>query len=1116
MNGLNQKEKTRSYFKKIFNNYRSRKAKHFLFSKSLLLFLFNFIYLSVLIIAESIWYFNPIAKTILVLPFVGNIILVYIFIIFFRIRNINSKICSNELILEKIGNKFPDVKDKLINVFQLSFNNDELSEYAVRKFEKKHSAEYFFNCYTRKISQNSKIQFIISFIILFVSIMIFANSFNRLVHFRKKYLPPNPYYVNVLTGNENVYAFDSLEINVNHNIPAHFPLYLNKITLGKTEKIDFTSRNDSIINFRFDRVRDDFRYVIEVHRPNIFYPWKMFCSDTFSVKIDNRPEVRKLNFSIIPPLYSKLPREFYNANIDMISALKGSQISIFSELSDSVGEAVVIHNDWKKDFKIDGKNAFLKFSLMDYGEYKFDFSNIDSIKINEPLIYKFKILSDKFPILQVFHPKQEIILTENFTIPFKVRIKDDFGFNNFLISYKIIKNFSNESVQSKIYNINFEEDIADQLVVDVWEINEFLSPGDIIQYSFVLSDNDVVSGPKIVTSKLFTARFPTLSEMFEQTHVQENAIEQNILKNYEKTKELIKEIEKIKIDFLKEGKIDWENKSQLEEVLKDQKEINEKLEQAKKQLEKHQEFLKENKLFEDKILDKYEKLQKIFDELMNDELFEMIKKMQEKIDRNDDSNMEQILQDFENQQKNFEQALDRTLGIFEEIRKEQRLSEISQQLKEALKQQEKILEENNKKSSDELATREKTLFEVTKNIESFVEESKKEFDNEFKKLLEKLAEEMKNSEVSEKMGESSKQYSNSQKSEGNKSAEQAKKELQKLIDSFEKQKNGYMQKKKNEIINDFQKIFIQTILASKMQEQLNIDVKKINRYSAHLNTFSSKQFTVFEKIKSINRSLIELAKKTFFIDKAIVGELRLAFLNTNEALKHIENGAIYSAKKPMKENLGALNRLGYLLQKTTDSMKGSKSGTGFEQYLKQLQNMAGKQKGLNSSMPQLGMSGKPSSMMDKMGRMAGQQQAIRKSLKQLQQEMEGSGNNPLGNLEKIADDMEKVINEMRKNRVSRNTIMRQRKIHQRLLDASKSMRKRDKTKKRESITGKQLERISPFNLPENLGNKESIIREIREQLKDANISVEDKKEMETYLELLRNVVTEKDKISLEE
>ncbi|MEA1986765.1 MAG: hypothetical protein U9N76_04680, partial [Candidatus Marinimicrobia bacterium] len=530
----------------------------------------------------------------------------------------------------------------------------------------------------------------------------------------------------------------------------------------------------------------------------------------------------------------------------------------------------------------------------------------------------------------------------------------------------------------------------------------------------------------------------------------------------------------------------------------------EKLDELKEGLDEHKKFLEKNKLFDDEILDKYEKLQNIFDELMDNELFEMVKKIQQKMNNDDDSNMEKILQDFENKQKDFEQALERTLGIFEEIRKEQKLSEISKKLKEALKQQEDILDDSDKNSSEELGTKEKQLSEIVKDIEKDVNDSKIEFDDEFKKLLQKLSDQMKDSKVSETMEQSSKKYKNSQKKQGNKSAEQAKKDLKKLMESFEKQKNSFMQKKKEQIIADFQKIFIQTILASKEQEQLNIDVKKIDRNSPHLHIFSSKEYHVFERIMSINKALIKLSKKTFFVDKAIVQELGRAFSFTNKALEHIENGSIRMARYPMKDSFVSLNRLAFLLQQTSDSMQGSKSGAGLEQYLKQLEKMAGQQKGLNSSMPQLGMAGKPSSMMDQMGKLAGRQQAIRKSLKQLQQEMQGNGKDPLGSLEKIANDMEKVINEMRRKKFNRRTIERQRKIQQRLLDASKSMRTRDKSKKRESEIGKQIDRESPFALPENLGNRESIIREIRDQLKNSNLSVEDKKEMEAYLDLLRN------------
>jgi len=101
--------------------------------------------------------------------------------------------------LEKIGNNFSDVKDKLINIFQLSYYDDELSKHAIRKFKEKYSVNKFLNRYSKTIPKSLQIKFIISFITLILSVIMFSNSFDRLINFRKKNnFKPIPYYLNVL------------------------------------------------------------------------------------------------------------------------------------------------------------------------------------------------------------------------------------------------------------------------------------------------------------------------------------------------------------------------------------------------------------------------------------------------------------------------------------------------------------------------------------------------------------------------------------------------------------------------------------------------------------------------------------------------------------------------------------------------------------------------------------------------------------------------------------------------------------------------------------------------------------------------------------------------------
>lgn len=201
-----------------------------------------------------------------------------------------------------------------------------------------------------------------------------------------------------------------------------------------------------------------------------------------------------------------------------------------------------------------------------------------------------------------------------------------------------------------------------------------------------------------------------------------------------------------------------------------------------------------------------------------------------------------------------------------------------------------------------------------------------------------------------------------------------------------------------------------------------------------------------------------------------------------------------------------MNRLSRLLLERSEMLEQQQgNASGMEFYLQQLQQMAGQQESLNQGMPQPGMNGSPGSgMMDELARLAARQQALRRSLKQIQQGVsDGDGGRRLtGDLEQIAADMQKVIDEMRKNQVDRRTIMRQQQIVQRLLDASRSATSRDFKKERESKPGTFIQRENPLGLPEGLGENGSMLESLRRAVRESKLTPAEKREMERYLELL--------------
>jgi hypothetical protein len=109
--------------------------------------------------------------------------------------------------------------------------------------------------------------------------------------------------------------------------------------------------------------------------------------------------------------------------------------------------------------------------------------------------------------------------------------------------------------------------------------------------------------------------------------------------------------------------------------------------------------------------------------------------------------------------------------------------------------------------------------------------------------------------------------------------------------------------------------------------------------------------------------------------------------------------------------------------------------------------------------------------LQEMGRLAKQQEAVQKSLEELNKEAQGGQdrNRILGDLQKIADEMKEVVENLQQNNINPNTIQQQQRILSRLLDAQTSMRERDFEQRRKSLTGTTQLRRSPADIQNDPG-----------------------------------------------
>ena len=175
-----------------------------------------------------------------------------------------------------------------------------------------------------------------------------------------------------------------------------------------------------------------------------------------------------------------------------------------------------------------------------------------------------------------------------------------------------------------------------------------------------------------------------------------------------------------------------------------------------------------------------------------------------------------------------------------------------------------------------------------------------------------------------------------------------------------------------------------------------------------------------------------------------------------------------------------LNTAALSLFKSIQQMQSSGSASGFEQFLKMMQQMAGQQQSLNQQGTGMGMGQLSESAKQQiLQSMLQGQKNVQKSLQKLIKEMMQSGEkNGQGDLKGISNDVDDVISDLSKLKYNKKTKDKQRRILSRMLDSQTSLTQRGYKEKRKSYTANSTyTHSSSKNLSLSLGQRENLALE---------------------------------------
>jgi len=915
---------------------------------------------------------------------------------------------------------------------------------------------------------------------------------NRLVNFNKEFVQPPKFIFEVNPGNAEITRGDDIIITAS--------------VIGEPPKeVFFALKKEDEADFNHQKINTDSTGRYSLHLSSVRNSFKYFASseeiksELFEVTVINRPLINNLELSIIPPSYSKIPKTIQKDNGN-VTALIGSKVEINLSSTKILTKAFLEFNDSTiTELSIIDNIASGFFTIRKDNSYKIKLVDVSDNSNSSPITYIIKALYDAYPVIELLAPNKNLPLGNDNRLTLLARVADDYGFSKLTLKYRLSAS-RYEPLQTEFSSIEIPlEDLKKEIEVNyIWNLTPlYLAVDDVVTYYLEIFDNDYISGPKSTKTNSYTVRVPSLDEILtdaDEVHSQTELELEETLKEAEELKNSLEEIDQeLKKD---EQELTWEEKEKISDALEKFKELQEKVDKANDQLSEMRQNLQEKNLLSEETMEKYLELQDLMDQLTGEEMKKAMEQMQQLLQKMNRDLTQNAMENLKFDEERFKKSIERTLNLLKRIQVEQKVDELIKRIEDLSKKQENLQEQteqndlSERNKQDELSNKQEDISNELQKMEEQMQKLKDKMSeledmpmNEMEKLMEEFSKQQ-NEKLSEEASENIQQQ---QQEMAMQNQQQLQNNMNQMNEMMMQMQSEMKQKNQVQTFTDMMKILDNLISLSKEQEELKDESQNLDPNSSSLNQLAQEQSKLSENLKNILQQMADLSQKTFAISPEMGEALGKANQNMQMSLQSMQNRNGSFSAIQQGEAMKHLNEAASMMKNSMEGMMQSGGQGGMMSLMQQLQQMSRQQMSLNNMtqmLKQMQQGNLSPQQQGELQRLGQQQELIRKSMEQLNQEAKISGHSKKlpGDLDTILEKMQEVITDMDTQKLDDELIQKQENILSKMLDAQRSINERDFEKKRESRTGETVLRDSPYEL--NLSTKEAI-NKIKDELNRA-------------------------------
>lgn len=897
------------------------------------LFLFicvGLLYFIAVVLLEYFLWLDTTARLLLFWTFVGIEFLLFIKFIcipllyLFKLRKgIDYKEAS-----KIIGNHFPKVGDKLLNLLQLAEDKKQSNLLLASIAQKGEDLKPI--PFQRAVSYKKNLKYAyyaaipvlsILVVVLIGKINTFTDSYKRVVDYQTAYIPPAPFEFLIVNDSLKTLKGKSFTLEVQttgSKIPQDIQIvigdkqfFMEKASSGKYQ-------------YRFQQPVENTKF--ELLATDV-------TSLPYELEVIPTPSLLSFKMTLNYPDYTGKSTDTIKSTGNA-TVLEGTEIHWAFNAEDTKSVSIALQDS---THILSNRNQHFSLSKQIFinSSYTVATSN-EHLKNFEKLNFNIAVIKDKHPSIKVEeHIDSSAINRKIYT----GAISDDYGIGKLEVHYK---NLANDSLFTA--DIPVMGQTVDRFVYE-FPMGLKIKESEDYEFYFQVTDNDALRGGKVSKSQRFHYRKLSNSELQDkQLENQKQTIDQlqNTIEESQLQKKQLNEIndinkQKNQLNFNDKKRIDQYLSRQLQQnemMEKFQNKLSENLSQFQKNNDEKSEF---NKLLKERLERRQQQLKE------NEKMMEELAKLTDKINKEELSKrLEEMAKNQNNNSRSLEQILELTKRYYVQAKAEK----LKKDILSTANQQSELAKKENSQSADQ-----QKLNSQFEHIEQELDQLQKE-NEALKKPMEIGRDKTLEEQIKNHQREAIKQLEEpNSKQNAQEYQKKAADKLKELGNSMNQNMQSANQDSLQEDTKMLRQILDNLVLFSLKQESLMKSIGDLKETNTNLSVYLKQQNDLKSVFEHVDDSLFTLSLRQPKLTEQINANVNDVYYNIDKALAEFAENRSYQGVSYQQYALTATNTLADFLSDLLDNMQETLSigsGNGSQDF--QLPDIIQSQGQLNQEM----------------------------------------------------------------------------------------------------------------------------------------------------------------------